>query len=70
MNSRDKSNLDSSLSDHKTNIQCSLATLGAVLLVFLLSGCASLNGSGYPDPWRYNPNTGYPAVGGPNWGRF
>jgi len=58
--------------DHKTTIPRSLAILGAVFLVMLLNGCASLGGSGNQDPWQYNANTGYPAVGGPipSWGRF
>ena len=61
---------DLSLSDHKTKIQFSLAILGAALLVLVLNGCASLAASRDPDPWQYNANTGYPAVGGPNLGRF
>jgi len=49
-----------------------LGTLGAVLLAILLNGCASVGGAVDPDalnasPWQYNPNTGYPAVGGPGW---
>jgi len=53
----------------RTKFKATRAVL-AVLLVILLNGCASLTGSGDPDPWHYNPNTGYPAVGGPSWGRF
>jgi len=44
----------------------------AALLVLVLNGCASLAASRDPDPWQFNANTGYPAVGGPlpTWGRF
>jgi hypothetical protein len=45
-----------------------LLILGAALAMLLLSGCASTNVRGDSDPWQYNPNTGYPAVGGPSWG--
>jgi len=67
-----KSDHDSSPSDRKTKIQCSLAMFAAALLVLVLNGCASLAASRDPDPWQFNANTGYPAVGGPlpTWGRF
>jgi len=42
--------------------------LGAVAAISLLSGCASARVQGDSDPWKYNPNTGYPAVGAPSWG--
>jgi uncharacterized protein YceK len=44
--------------------------LGAALLVMLFNGCASVATSTASDPWQYNPNTGYPVVGGPFWGRL
>jgi hypothetical protein len=37
--------------------------LGAGLVLFLLTGCASAPIQGNCDPWQYNPDTGYPAVG-------
>ena len=43
-------------------IQAALVALLAVMALVLLSGCASVHGN--PDPLQYNPNTGYPAVGG------
>jgi len=43
-------------------IQAALVALVAVMALVLLSGCASVHGN--PDPLQYNPNTGYPAVGG------
>ena len=43
-------------------IQTALVAVLAVMALFLLSGCASVQGN--PDPLQYNPNTGYPAVGG------
>ena len=65
-----KSDHDSSPSDPKTKIQCNLAMFVAALLVLVLNGCASQAASRDPDPWQYNANTGYPAVGGPRWGHF
>ncbi|MDQ1390887.1 MAG: hypothetical protein QOF56_4341 [Acidobacteriaceae bacterium] len=41
-----------------------LATLAALLLIILMSGCASTNLDD-SDPFKYNPNTGYPYIGGP-----
>lgn len=41
-----------------------LVVLGAVMLVIVLSGCASTNVEDY-DSLKYNPNTGYPFIGGP-----
>lgn len=55
------------------NVRLCLAMLGAVLSVMLLDGCASMGGSeepGQPSPFQYNPTTGYPAIGGPTWGRL
>ena len=43
-------------------IQTALVAVLAVMALVLLSGCASVHGN--PDPLQYNPNTGYPAVGG------
>ena len=43
-------------------IQAALVALLGVMALVLLSGCASVHGK--PDPLQYNPNTGYPAVGG------
>jgi len=43
-------------------IQTALVAVLAVMALFLISGCASVPGN--PDPLQYNPNTGYPAVGG------
>jgi hypothetical protein len=42
-----------------------LALLSAVMAMILLSGCVSASVRGDSDPWRYNPNTGYPLIGGP-----
>jgi len=41
-----------------------LATVAALLLVLLMSGCASTNWND-GDPYKYNPQTGYPFIGGP-----
>lgn len=41
-----------------------LMVLGAVLVVIVLNGCASTNVEDC-DPYKYNPNTGYPFIGGP-----
>jgi len=61
---------DSRLATQGERIPCCLGMLGAALLVTLLNGCASVGTSVASDPWQYNPNTGYPAVGGPTWGRI
>jgi hypothetical protein len=61
---------DSSVSTQGRPIRRFLGMLGAALLVMLLNRCASVRGSGAPDPWHYNPSTGYSAVGGPCSGRF
>jgi hypothetical protein len=77
-----KSDIDS-VRAHGQRIRRSLAIVGAVSLVFLLNGCASTGsfsgasadnsgsvsstGSGDPNPWSYDPNTGYPAVGSRRW---
>ena len=47
--------------------QVGLMVLGAIMAMALLSGCASPQVQGDSDPWKYNPTTGYPAVGGPRW---
>ena len=44
-----------------------LLVLGAAVVMLLLSGCASARIQRDPDPWKYNYNTGFPAVGGPRW---
>jgi hypothetical protein len=40
--------------------------MGTIILMIPLTGCAS-TGVQDADPLQYNPNTGYPAVGGPPW---
>jgi len=44
-----------------------LIVLGAFLALSLLGGCSSTPVAEYPNVLQYNPNTGYPAVGGPAW---
>lgn len=44
-----------------------LAALGAMLTMLLLSGCVSVTPYGASDPDHYNDATGYPAVGGDPW---
>ena len=44
-------------------IQAALLALGAGMALVLLSGCTSVPVQADSDPWKYNPNTGYPAVG-------
>lgn len=41
-----------------------LATVAALLLVMIMSGCASTNWND-GDPYKYNEQTGYPFIGGP-----
>jgi hypothetical protein len=41
-----------------------LAALVAVAALLCLSGCASPSGGSSFEPGQYNPNTGYPAIGG------
>jgi hypothetical protein len=43
-----------------------LVVMGTIILMIPLTGCAS-TGVQDADPLQYNPNTGYPAVGGPPW---
>jgi len=45
-------------------IQAALVALLAVMALVLLSGCASVPVQGNPVALQYNPETGYPAVGG------
>jgi len=45
-------------------IQAALVALLAVMALVLLSGCASVPAQGNSEALQYNPNTGYPAVGG------
>jgi hypothetical protein len=65
-----KSENNSSLSTQGRIIRRCLGMLGTVLLVILLNGCASIATSKDPDPYKYNPATGYPVVGGPSFGDF
>jgi len=44
-------------------IRAGIVALGAAMALVLLTGCASVPVQGDSDPWQYNPNTGYPAVG-------
>lgn len=44
-----------------------LVAIGAVLALAILSGCATSSVGGSADPYQYNTETGYPAVGGPLW---
>ena len=44
-------------------MQTRLVALGALMTILLLSGCASIRDQGDADPWQYNPETGYPALG-------
>ena len=48
-------------------MQARLMLLGAAIAIILLNGCASAGVQWDSDPWKYNLNTGYPAVGGPPW---
>jgi hypothetical protein len=45
-------------------IQAALVALLAVMALVLLSGCPSVPAQGNSEALQYNPNTGYPAVGG------
>jgi len=51
----------------ESGTQVRLMVLGAIIAMALLSGYASPHAQGNSDPWKYNPNTGYPALGGPRW---
>ena len=44
-------------------IRPGIVALGTAMVLFLLNGCASVSVQADSDPWHYNPNTGYPAVG-------
>jgi len=44
-------------------IRAGILALGAAMALVLLNGCSSVPVQGDSDPWQYNPNTGYPAVG-------
>jgi hypothetical protein len=52
---------------HAGQLQTRLMLLGAIMAIILISGCASARVQGDSDPWKYNANTAYPAVGGPQW---
>jgi len=45
-------------------IQAAFVALLAVIALVLLSGCASIPAQGHSEALQYNPNTGYPDVGG------
>jgi len=45
-------------------IQAALVALLAVMALVLLSGCASVPAQANSEALPYNPNTGYPVVGG------
>jgi len=42
-----------------------IVTLAALLLIILLSGCASIHIANYDDPYSYNSNTDCPVIGDP-----
>ncbi len=44
-------------------IRAGIVALAAAMALVLLNGCTSVPVQRDSDPWRYNPNTGYPAVG-------
>jgi hypothetical protein len=49
--------------------QAGMMVLGTVLALMLLSGCASTGARGgtAEGSLEYNPETGYPLIGGPRW---
>ena len=51
-------------------IRSGLLALGIAIALLLLNGCASALVHSDTQPWQYNQNSGYPATGGPSWGRF
>lgn len=57
--------------NHPVGCLANPAWLMLVVALFssiLLTGCATAPlGSGEPDPFEYNAETGYPAVGGEDW---
>lgn len=65
-----RSECDSSLAIEGERIRRCVGILAASLLVILLNGCASVATSAAHEPWKFNPNIGYPAVGGPSFGRI
>ena len=65
-----RSKCGSSLATQGERIRRCLGMFAAALLVILLNGCASVATSAAHEPWQFNPNTGYPAVGGPSCGRI
>ncbi len=44
-------------------IRAGVVALGICLALGLLNGCTSVPVRADTDPWQYNLNTGYPAVG-------
>ena len=50
-------------SNGSRTIQAGGVILLAFAVIVLLGGCAAIPGPLASDPWQYNPNTGYPAVG-------
>ena len=57
-----------SLSKKNSNLskfQRAFVMLGVACVIVLLNGCAAVTSSEEPEPFSYNPHTGYPMVGGP-----
>jgi hypothetical protein len=48
-------------------IRAGVATLFAAMALVMVNGCASVPAQANADPWQYNPETGYPAVGARPW---
>jgi hypothetical protein len=48
-------------------IRAGVVTLVALMTLVMINGCASVPVQADADPWQYNPNTGYPAVGVRPW---
>ena len=44
-------------------IRAGIVALGAAMALVVLNGCTSVPVQEDSNPWQYNPNTGYPAVG-------
>jgi len=66
MKTHGKSDNGSGLPNHRSS-GVGFGIVGAVLLLILINGCASTRDSKDADPWQYNYNTGYLAVGSPVW---
>jgi hypothetical protein len=50
-------------SNGSRTIKAGVVALLASVAMVLLGDCAAFSGPEASDPWRYNPNAGYPAVG-------